>query len=61
VRNVAGEVSQFAEALFNIVCERKPIGEAWAPDEWDALLEELDNSELMIADFLVEEHARAKR
>jgi len=60
VRNVAAEVSQYAEALYNVVAERKPIGEAWASDEWDALLEELDNSELTVQEFLVAEHTRAK-
>jgi len=61
VRNVVGEAGQYAEALFAVIRERKPITEAWHYYEWLALLAELDKSELTVHEFLVAEHARAKR
>jgi hypothetical protein len=61
VRNVAAEVSPFAEALFNVVAERKPRGESWHSDEWAALLDELDTSTLTVSEFLAAEHAKGKR
>lgn len=60
VRKVAAEVGPHAEALFAVVCERKPIGVSWHESEWNELLEELDNSDLTIAEFLAREHARSR-
>src|SRR5690242_2714628 len=34
VRTVAAEISPYAEALYGVVCERKPVGVAWQHDEW---------------------------
>jgi hypothetical protein len=61
VRNVAAEVSPFAEALFHVVAERKPRGESWHSDEWAALLDELHTSDMTVGQFLAAEHARGKR
>jgi len=61
VRVVAAEIGQFADALLAVVLERKPAGEPWGSQEWADVLDELDTSELSIAEFLQAEHTRAKR
>jgi hypothetical protein len=58
VRIVAGEVSRYAEALYAIVCERRPIGEGWTEGDWQLVLDELDTCDLTVREFLAAEHAR---
>jgi hypothetical protein len=62
IRKVLDDVGPHAEALFAIICERKPIGEPWDSKEWAATIEEIEASELTVAEWLSDEHARkAKR
>lgn len=60
VSAVADEVSDFSQALFNVVAERRPRNVAWTEGDWQAVLDELDASDLTIVEFLASEHARAK-
>jgi hypothetical protein len=58
VRYVAGEISPFAAALLAVLLERKPREERWTDPEWQAAVEELETSDLTVAQFLAAEHAR---
>lgn len=60
VSAVANEVSDFAQALLNVVAERKPLNVGWTEGEWELVLQELDASDLTIAEFLQREYSRPK-
>ena len=60
VSAVANEVSDFAQALFNVVAERRPRNEPWTEGDWQLVLDELDASDMTVSQFLAAEHARRK-
>ena len=56
VRKLVGENTPYGAALLAIAFERKP---RWTDAEWAAVVDELETSDLTVAQFLALEHARS--